>query len=1152
MEPESESLESLLEEKECIIEENVTNHPWTNSLNKLLEISEKLAPPETDQHPGVLVHTDSNLLESLLFYFPMMDDTTQLVVLEHFTRFAEYNDMNKWILFKANTTSTLLKTLKKLTQSNTITTTAVVDHNHSFVVEKILKLIEIVCSFSVKVSDVKLILNLICLTNEEPKSVESGLVLPTIEKFPMNGYSFFTWFKMDSAKPYHDLSSSDTSDNSKRKDNENNDAPRLFSFFNKSGNGIEAFFMNKELHFFSRKGKEVVHRATMNNLKFLLNRWYFITFVHYPSKRGWTSSPAEIKVTVDAEIEWKAKFDYPVSFPGESFANCVIGASSVDWRHNHQKFEIDTKNNTTDKKTAEFKSSSSYHLQNSFCGQMTTIYLISDVLSQDKINYIHSLGRNHTIEFPTAHTDISQILPSRHMINGKILFRFHVKASENEKCFNLAPRNNYHAPFQFATLVSVQKCSTLSLQNAIRSLGDIEVLFPMIQRFNYLDSITHQAPFESQDDFFASESPCRSFFALITALLQTNYKSQAHIIKSRGIRVISLLLQRIGPRYLTITAFQSIVTLANILSGNEELTLENFCDSRKQMCRVYFGVQYFLDSLQTIYWYEQTEKSASHRHIDGATRPKPPQIKELRAIVLNIIRGYIINDITKDETVCILRNLSVSEDDAHLIEILHGCSSGNNNNNHKDLVENIASYGGFEILCELLKRRREETVRLYCIKIITFLITCPTTPPQFAKKLRFMDTDPSNLVKLLTGVPLTRPIYEALLEWAMETFTLNGLPQENKLQSNIVNQSELQPSTIKNFRVIFVIFSLLNCEGTNPTLQNKILEEFVGFFKHNVDYCLQLNHLWCWQRLLVSRIPPYASIQVNSPQKETANWVIDLLTSIIWNLLPVEKSGFRAIEETIFVLWTSDRANCLEIVRAFLSVMLCVLAKDIRDADLVNFGIIKLENVVRLVMLTEEIIFNHKDIAQVVEQDMSSNEHNTSLSTSYSSSFRSMYENGLPALNALGINDMPVFQKLESTLPSSFNSMLRSDDIVFQSASNPWEENQLLAETYLEIVNALDRKAGWRLETIPPNRIDLRPGDTCRMVLRILIAGISTPDQVLREKALENLVGFIERHVLTPDTASARKQLQEYFCTDSDIFRQHINMLIGEIHEAFM
>ena len=68
-------------------------------------------------------------------------------------------------------------------------------------------------------------------------------------------------------------------------------------------------------------------------------------------------------------------------------------------------------------------------------------------------------------------------------------------------------------------------------------------------------------------------------------------------------------------------------------------------------------------------------------------------------------------------------------------------------------------------------------------------------------------------------------------------------------------------------------------------------------------------------------------------------------------------------------------------------------------------------------------------------------------------------EPSMSSLNAVRFEDT-VFQKYESSLP--FASPLKHDDMIFQSASNPWEESYPLAELFQEIVDALDKSDYWR------------------------------------------------------------------------------------------
>ncbi|CAG8541891.1 2926_t:CDS:10, partial [Racocetra persica] len=194
------------------------------------------------------------------------------------------------------------------------------------------------------------------------------------------------------------------------------------------------------------------------------------------------------------------------------------------------------------------------------------------------------------------------------------------------------------------------------------------------------------------------------------------------------------------------------------------------------------------------------------------------------------------------------------------------------------------------------------------------------------------------------------------------------------------------------------------------------------------------------------------------------------------------------------------------------------------------------ENVLRLVIFVEEILFNHKDLAQSVIQKQVNNEQRTdTISGSCSSSIVTTYEPNPPTLNILKFEDT-VIQKLESNF-TSFSSQ-KYDDMVFQSSSNPWEEDRVLTTMYLEIMDTIDRTGNWRTDM----------STNCAGLV-----SISLQERELREKALDELMGFAERHVKIPDKSSTveKKHLEDFYCHDSDIFQQHILMMLGEVHYAF-
>ncbi|RHZ43529.1 hypothetical protein Glove_1033g23 [Diversispora epigaea] len=130
-------------------------------------------------------------------------------------------------------------------------------------------------------------------------------------------------------------------------------------------------------------------------------------------------------------------------------------------------------------------------LYNCFRGQMTASYMLNEVLTIEQTSTIYELGLNHFTQFESEQKiDNSTIICN--LIDG-----------------------------------TLEKCSTLNLRNAIQCLGDVEILFSMLMRF---DDVSLQVPFGSLDNFFSS-------------------------------------VGQFGPRHLSISAFQSI-------EANEDLTRE--------------------------------------------------------------------------------------------------------------------------------------------------------------------------------------------------------------------------------------------------------------------------------------------------------------------------------------------------------------------------------------------------------------------------------------------------------------------------------------------------------------------------------------------------------------------------------------------------
>ncbi|KAF0482314.1 beach-domain-containing protein [Gigaspora margarita] len=99
--------------------------------------------------------------------------------------------------------------------------------------------------------------------------------------------------------------------------------------------------------------------------------------------------------------------------------------------------------------------------------------------------------------------------------------------------------------------------------------------------------------------------------------------------------------------------------------------------------------------------------------------------------------------------------------------------------------------------------------------------------------------------------------------------------------------------------------------------------------------------------------------------------ILEFIAIIIWNLFEVDRNAYRIVEDIIIDIWTSGRPDLLKTIRAFLTIPLSFITKEINNSFSASFAIIKMENVIRLVLFVEDILFNHEDLTQSVIQKKS-------------------------------------------------------------------------------------------------------------------------------------------------------------------------------------
>jgi hypothetical protein len=229
----------------------------------------------------------------------------------------------------------------------------------------------------------------------------SGLALPPIEYFPnTRGYTFSTWLRIESYDHPHP-------DQVPRRHYQ----PRLFCFSSRDGSGVQAFFNNKRLtvEVTLSPGKVFVE-----SLDFVLKpriKFYHLVITHQVAP---TFGQPELKIYVDTYLRLTKPMKYP-NFKGKVLSHSFIGTDQA------------------------------FPKPRAFFGQMSTIYLFDDVLSQQQVESMYWLESSYSSTF--APSELSQHGASCALIlNGSltahILFCYSSKAGDAVLFFDNTPEGN--------------------------------------------------------------------------------------------------------------------------------------------------------------------------------------------------------------------------------------------------------------------------------------------------------------------------------------------------------------------------------------------------------------------------------------------------------------------------------------------------------------------------------------------------------------------------------------------------------------------------------------------------------------------------------------------------------------------------------------
>ncbi|TPX43799.1 hypothetical protein SeMB42_g04580 [Synchytrium endobioticum] len=1038
----------------------------------------------------------------------------------------------------------------------------------------------------------------------------SGLVLPPFEKWPSNnGYTFITWFKLEAKgwgeekndvhtlpisppmspesrnkglfKSRHKAKKSDAKrPTSSRRDlsttNESgaflsipspiaenitnpptsptppDESPRIFSFLTPAGGGAELYVSNGTIKYAvtSRNGHS--SRIELGGVKILNNRWYFIAVCHPAPKRPWTAQ-SEVLVYMNGAIRHKEKMDFPDS---DLHAMCRVGASA-------RLPGFDTPD--------VLPSACHYSLP----GQMSSICILDEALSVEKLNSIYNLGiARYSSSLENIAISLEKETKASDSKNwGKFLIVLHPSSALRPTCssshddsvnspgiddnddndgslsvYDLIRSTALAEPSEPAKLRSGIICSSRSMRTALRALGAPEILLPI---FSHLELVTLNVLLETESvrENLQTKRACRGF-SLIAVTLDGDKTSIDKFTSNKTAKTISLLLQARSSKFISMTLLDAIMnvvkvitsvepepmvdtlnalvfeprlwSVANVRTQNDLLHfLQHYAHGpERRLCRARFGVGHFVEWIDRFYAYGPSPPPAPDY------RPSIAEMQQLRNIIWNICTDYLSQGATSDEVCKIMAPLwecSNDRDPQHMLEVFAvivkaAAEPGSG------VAEMFLANHGIECMVNLLRTDQCEGLRVMVLDFVLALIRFRPGVDKWKKRLRFEDI--GGIGRIVERHAVSMVLYRSLLRLVIEESLTRG--------SEILDLEFINAPVLRNPIVLYSIWELASkAPCIEEGVKTQILRDSIALAKAIKSNAERIRCRPGWQIAVLSMVTNRSLGDQGSTGLSMLLELAEELISVgILDSFDTERKGWRFVEETVTLLWATRRADGLILIRRVIGRLLRDICAQIRTSPnlAMNIGTIKMENILHLLYLTEDIMFHHRGFHDALTQEMgppdSPGSDKFQRSISYSS---------------LSLSDPDI------SVPGEAGERVNVKEMIDQEAQ-PMHETAELVKDYLDLLTALIEGG----MPIVGSLVDggdkatkQRTVDVVKLALRVLLSGLISPDDEACNLAIPHLIPILERHGVLFADVESRAKLLSVLCQMHEAFLQAMNRTQG-------
>ncbi|XP_062913330.1 neurobeachin-like protein 2 isoform X4 [Mobula hypostoma] len=632
----------------------------------------------------------------------------------------------------------------------------------------------------------------------------AGIMVPTIHKWPGNGFAFHAWLCLNEEREDFYL----LRKRPKRK--------QLYSFFTASGTGFEAFFTTDGMLVVAVCTKREYMTVALQDCCFSDSTWHCIDIVHIAGRRPFGQNL--VNIYADGYLRKTAQLRFPSL--NESFTYCCIGSAGhrttttvntspsqspdLSFTSHHplnrsQSFPASFAPHTRDSSLlpavvhtiAAGTQDTEWGTPTSLEGQLGSVFVFHEALQPVHIKALFTGGPNNLLPFKPD-SEISDL-------SSKLLLYYSPKACSNHICLDLSTNHSYDGRLTGHNTIN------WDIKDVISCMGGMGTLILLLEQVSSKseDSEENQEtsdlvgpeltssqnfqsmvlPLGKSSESKLERNSVAAFLLLIKNFIQNHPINQENLIQCNGPAIMGALLQKVpshrvdmnvlmacqflmeqaaseGNNLLLHYLYQYLLFDFRIWSHSDFAVrighiqyLSTITKDHKQRIRKKYGVQYVLDSIRTHYGAQKDNQATA-------------DVKTVQLSIFSLLKDFIYKAISAEELHSIISYMAAVNDEDQLsgildvlLSLLKGAPS------REQLYTLLFEPGNVEVFYSLiLQKKYSDEVREKIFRLMYRMLKYEKVNERSKLRLKLKDIGYQGLTSFLNDFPASVSLIRCLSE----------------------------------------------------------------------------------------------------------------------------------------------------------------------------------------------------------------------------------------------------------------------------------------------------------------------------------------------------------------------------------------------------